>query len=355
VQSFEFSRSIHAFWNNVAQGEARGWHPRWLHNEQSVWTPFGTSSGVHCALMNEDGMVEVDQGSFSIEPMIWTPGRLFTWTDLASRQELLAEWMPVPSVVWETADWRLRMQAESTLSGSSRVHYRFENLTDREFSARLFVLLRPFQVTPPWQSFRNLGGVSRIHDLAWRDGAVLVNESHLIVPSIAAGAAAPKGFGALRFDEGFMTAHLASGVLPANADTHDSFGFATGRSVLSCRPELMGWRKSFLSCQPAAAASSIAEPAFEWSTSSMGPMDRQWLDDGRRTRGAHGDGAHSGDPRGPALQPGPRRYTRSWIRDGAMMSAALLRMGHAQEVREFHPLVCAASARRRLRALLRRH
>jgi hypothetical protein len=38
---------------------------------------------------------------------------------------------------------------------------------------------------------------------------------------------------------------------------------------------------------------------------------------------------------GPALQPGPRRYTRSWIRDGAMMSAALLRMGHAEEVREF--------------------
>src|ERR1700724_2644500 len=38
---------------------------------------------------------------------------------------------------------------------------------------------------------------------------------------------------------------------------------------------------------------------------------------------------------GAALQPGPRRYTRSWIRDGAMMSAALLRMRHAQEVREF--------------------
>ena len=38
---------------------------------------------------------------------------------------------------------------------------------------------------------------------------------------------------------------------------------------------------------------------------------------------------------GPALQPGPRRYTRSWIRDGAMMGAALLRMGHRDEVREF--------------------
>jgi hypothetical protein len=38
---------------------------------------------------------------------------------------------------------------------------------------------------------------------------------------------------------------------------------------------------------------------------------------------------------GPALQPGPRRYLRSWIRDGATMSAALLRLGCADEVRDF--------------------
>ena len=38
---------------------------------------------------------------------------------------------------------------------------------------------------------------------------------------------------------------------------------------------------------------------------------------------------------GPAIQPGPRRYTRSWIRDGATMSAALLRMGCVDEVRDF--------------------
>ena len=30
---------------------------------------------------------------------------------------------------------------------------------------------------------------------------------------------------------------------------------------------------------------------------------------------------------GPALQPGPRRYSRSWIRDGALMGAALARVG----------------------------
>ncbi len=38
---------------------------------------------------------------------------------------------------------------------------------------------------------------------------------------------------------------------------------------------------------------------------------------------------------GPALQPGTRAYARSWIRDGAMMSDALLRLGHAEVVREY--------------------
>jgi F5/8 type C domain len=336
VQSFEFSRSIHAFWNNVANGEARGWHPRWLHNEQSVWTPFGTSSGSHCALMNEDGMVEIDQGSFSIEPMLWTPDRLFTWTDVAPRQELLADWMPVPSVIWETGDWRLRVQAEATLSGESRVRYRFEKLTDREFSARLFVLLRPFQVTPPWQSFRNLGGVSKIQDLSWRDGAVLVNETTLIAPAIEAGAIEPARFGAMSFDDGFMAAHLASGVLPPTSEAHDSFGFATGALGFELPAGAHEAAEIVLYCRPAAAERSAPSPAFEWGARLPWA---QWSGSGWMMDAVHAAltaTAHILVTRsGPALQPGPRRYTRSWIRDGAMMSAALLRMGHAQEVREF--------------------
>ena len=38
---------------------------------------------------------------------------------------------------------------------------------------------------------------------------------------------------------------------------------------------------------------------------------------------------------GPAIQPGTRAYARSWIRDGALTAVALLRLGHADEVREF--------------------
>jgi hypothetical protein len=38
---------------------------------------------------------------------------------------------------------------------------------------------------------------------------------------------------------------------------------------------------------------------------------------------------------GPALQPGARAYERSWIRDGALSSEALLRLGHEAVVRDF--------------------
>jgi hypothetical protein len=348
LQSFEFSRSIHAFWHNVAAGEARGWHPRWLHAEQSVWTPIGRSNGIHCALMNEDGMVEVDQGSFSLEPMVWTPGKLHTWTDLTPRQELKSDWMPVPSVIWETADWRLRVQAEADENGLLRVRYQVTNPSDQTLTARLFVLLRPFQVTPPWQSFRNLGGVSPIRSLSWRDAEVRVNGTALIVPVADAETVQTPRFGALRFDEGFMASHLRSGVLPSAVETEDSFGFATGALMFDLA--LPGHRACdiVLECAGAAAAhptgaarpTGVARPpvapAFDWS--GILPLS-QWAGDGwigdvilaALTATAHVLVTRSG----PALQPGPRRYTRSWIRDGAMMSAALLRMGRTQEVGEF--------------------
>jgi hypothetical protein len=336
LQSFEFSRSIHAFWNNVAAGEMRGWHPRWLHNEQSMWTPFGIPNGVHCGLLNDDGMAEVGEGSFSIEPMLFIGDRLFTWADMDSRQELLDGWMPVPSVIWSTGDWRLRIRAEASVSGVSRVCYRFENLTNRQLFARLCVLIRPFQVTPPWQSFRNLGGVSPIHDLKWCEGAVQVDGTMLVKPVSGAAAKGPVTFGALGFDDGLIAACLASGAFPGADETHDPFGFASGALRFELSPQPHQSVETVVHCLPAAAARPNDEPAFEWGPTL--PVT-QWTGGGwmmDAVRAALTATAHILVTRsGPALQPGPRRYTRSWIRDGVMMSAALLRMGHAREVREF--------------------
>ena len=53
---------------------------------------------------------------------------------------------------------------------------------------------------------------------------------------------------------------------------------------------------------------------------------------------------------GPAIQPGPRRYTRSWIRDGVIMGAALLRIGDLRALPEFIRWLRPVSAEGRLGA-----
>ncbi len=348
LRPFDFSRSIDAFWYDVVAVEPRGWHPRWLHREQSLWTPIGIADGTQCALINGDGMVEPCEGSCSLEPCLWIDGRLWTWADVTARQELEEGWMPVPSVIWETSRWRLRIRVESTVANHIRVRYRFENLAgvvgdggaelvpggpggEGVLAVRLFVIVRPFQVTPPWQHFRNVGGVRPVHELVWRDGSVRVDETLRVTP-----ASAPDDFGALSFDEGPIAEFLSAGTLPPRTHVHDPFGFATGALAFDLATARGACCERVVSCAPVAAGAATLETAFDWR--GRLPV-AQWSANGwggEAIRAALTATAHVLVTRcGPALQPGPRRYTRSWIRDGAMMSAALLRMGQTDAVRDF--------------------
>lgn len=345
VRPFEFSRSLADFFHAVAAEEPRGRYPRWLHREQSYWTPVGVAGGTTAAILNEEGALEPDRASFTLEPFLFADGALGTWADAEIELSLARGCLPIPSATWRWRGWSLATTAFAAAEAAgpaARLRYRLVNEGADERRARLFVALRPFQVSPPWQAFQGIGGTAPIRTLAWRDGAVEVDGIARVWPLTR-----PMGFGAAAFEQGGVLRALARGEVPARSEVADAFAHASGA---------LAW--DFQLAPGAEGEVELAVPFVE--RPALGPVTggpapaatleataRAWGEtlervqltvvrdggcvDALRTAAGHVLAVRDG----PALQPGPRRYTRSWIRDGATMSAALLRMGCTDAVRDF--------------------
>lgn len=357
VQPHAFSRSPNDFFTAIARRSAAGLYPKYLLGRQTYWTPVGTGDDVTQALFNEEGMVEVDKGSFSIEPLLFAEERLITWADVSLTQALEQGYLPIPSSQWHAGDLTLATTAFATgTSGASTlfIRYRLGNHSQQARAVRLFAAIRPLQVTPTWQHWQQFGGVSRINALAFESGSVWVNGDKQITPLTA-----PAGFGAATFDQGAITEHLQTGELPPQERVDDTFGYASG----ALRFDLL------LSAQAAAdvylaipfGSASRGDPAGDGEKSNPAEREacvsgeeqfnvavRQWQDTlglfsirlppaaagviaTMKTAAAHILIHRSG----PALHPGPRRYARAWIRDGVLMGAALARVGLPFAGRDF--------------------
>jgi len=349
VRPFDFSRSLADFFHAVATAEPRGHFPRWLHREQSYWTSVGIPGASSAAIMNEEGMLEPDRGSFSLEPFLFTDGALVTWADVEPTIGLAKSELPIPSSTWRHRGLVLTttaFAAADPAGRAARACYRLVNEGVAPKRVRLFVALRPFQVTPPWQSFESLGGPAPIRSLTWRDGAVVADSGVRVVPLTP-----PSGFGAAAFEQGGVLRHLVRGELPQRTEIQDAFGYASGALAWDLELEPGAIREvqvavpfadlpalgpvADLEVRAASVATlddvtgyweqKLATVGFRLPTSAAACVNTV------RTATAH----ILVNRDGPAIQPGPRRYTRSWIRDGATMSAALLRMGCTDEVRDF--------------------
>jgi hypothetical protein len=347
VEPYEFSRSLHDFFHALAARERRGLHPRWLHREQTYWSPVGVDGGRTAAILNEEGMLEPDRASFSLEPFLFAEGELVTWADADLSLSLAQGCLPIPSSQWRWRDLSLTTTAFASdgPSACARVRYRVENGGPAPRRVRLFAALRPFQVTPPWQAFQGMGGTSRIAELAWSGGAVAVNGRKLVIPLDP-----PSGFGAAAFEQGGVMRHLVEGSLPPRTQVRDDFAHASGALAWDLELASGAAREVEVGVPFGERAPGADEEGLRRSARAtpLEAVSRAWEErlggvrirlggrggecvDALRTATAH----VLVNRDGPALQPGPRRYTRSWIRDGATMAAALLRMGCAAEVRDF--------------------
>jgi hypothetical protein len=360
VEPLEWSQTPEAFFTAIAAASPRGNWPRPYRGEQCPWAVVGADGGREEALLSADGALETGKRAFSIEPFLELDGRFFSWAEVTSETQLAEDRLPMPSVIWRLPDASLTITAfahPDTAIPEVLARYRLRNDGARARVATLYLAARPFQVNPPWQQVGFSGGVVPVTRIA-RDGkAVRVNGEVGLVSLTP-----PSAFGATPFDAGDVVEYLRAGVLPAAASAEDSAGFASAALAYAIDLPPRGEREVRLVVPlrsgPGVPASDERIAAMEdlrGRAAAPGAVDalerraaaawRERLDrvriegpeparDALRTLDAQ-IGWILVNRDGPSIQPGSRSYDRSWMRDGALTSLALLRLGHADEVRDF--------------------
>lgn len=331
-----FSQTPNEFIHSVARDYPRGWYPRYWHREQSYWTPVGSPEGKRRALINEEGMVEVDEGGFSFESFLLTGAGLLTWADVKAQVGLAAEGVPLPTVSWNHDDFALEILpwvdgAPDALT--LHVRYRLQWHKPQAIKS-LAIAIRPFQVNPPWQAFRNLGGVSPLRQITLEKEQVRIDDR------IVRSHPLPSHSGAATFEEGGVLAYLSKGLIPPADSVSDASERASAVLV---------WDTP---ASDTVLEVTLSMPYFSQEQPALNATRETMLDQWKKTLGAvewnvPASAANAFDcwrtcaghilinRDGPAIQPGPRRYTRSWVRDCVIMGAALAKVGLSAPLRVF--------------------
>ena len=331
-----FTHTPNEFIHSVAADFPRGWFPRYWLREQSYWTPVGSPEGKRRALINEEGLVETDEAGFSLEPFILTPEGPVTWADVRSTVSLPQGGAPVPSVMWKTDT--LQLDVHPWVDGKGKdltlhITYRLECLKPAP-ATRLAVAIRPFQVNPPWQAFRNLGGRSPIHHIHCGTRGMTV-EGRKVIATPPAGAQ-----GAATFEESEAPSFLTSGAVPRSPRADDLSGLASaemvwdlpaGKSTLEVTVSVPYFKKNRTPGKNARANAMARWRKKLGTVNWQVPTCAAPAFDCFRTAAGH----VLINRDGPALQPGPRRYTRSWVRDCVIMGAALAKAGLPEALHTF--------------------
>jgi hypothetical protein len=287
-------------------------------------------------MLSEDGALELRKGSYSIEPFIRVRNNWLTWADVSISHSLADGYLPIPSVAWKHRAIELTTTAyASGAAGSATLHavYRLRNPTQSRQHVTLALTVRPFQVNSPAQFLNTEGGVSPIRDLAFQNNRVTVDGRPGVYPRTL-----PRTFRAVT-----LAADTPCDWLPTNvgsARIHDDSGFASGALLYDVDLQPGQTREIVLDLPQHATApdtqSSLESVAGLWReklnrVELTVPAKYQALSNTLRTALAH----VLINRDGPSIQPGSRAYERSWIRDGAMTSEMLLRLGHEKDAKEF--------------------
>ncbi|HDM37475.1 MAG TPA: hypothetical protein ENG55_00270, partial [Candidatus Omnitrophica bacterium] len=331
----------------LAEELPKGYFPRWLYKEQAFWTVVGIPEDFKESLLCEDGSFEPYKGGFSLIPYLYLDGKFINWKDVKLTQSLEKDYLPIPSVRWDYRD--IIMDIKSFAYGkpgesNSYVKYTITNRNDRVIDGKLFLVIRPFQINPPWQPG---GGLSQIKSIrCLEDASITINNRYKIYPLTK-----PDNFGACSYEEEDILYLIEQGKIPSKKVIADKKGYASGviEYDFSLRPKQ---DKDFLFVFPlhnkipplsADMRSTRIKIEFERMYKKIVSFWESKLDtveidipepeivNTLKTNIAY----ILINQDGPAIQPGSRTYESAWIRDGSMTCAALLRMGITEEVKKY--------------------
>jgi hypothetical protein len=349
IKGSEFSENPEKFFAEIAKDKPRGYFPKYNYNEQSYWTITGVSGDEKEALINEEGMVEVDKKCFSLEPFIYNNGKLITWNDVKTTQLLEDDYLPIPSVEWYSEKIDLTTKIFSAgKSGKSILYliYKLKNNSNEVQSGSFYLVIRPFQVNPPWQFLNNPGGTSNVKSIVQMGKEILVNNNKRIIPI-----SEYSNFGAAQFDNGDITEYLEKGQIPSVKNVEDKFGYAS--AAIEFKYDLpRGQEKEFYIAVPFYDNAMIEHfnnnNSSKFIYSKLNEVREYWRSKLNTVQFQLPESAKkilntiksnlayiliNSDKFG--IQPGSRSYEHSWIRDGSLTSSALLKMGIKDEVKDF--------------------
>lgn len=337
LKDLAFGATPNQFIAAVAQTAPRGLYPRGFSGQQTYWTLVGVDGGGdHSALISEDGALEAKQGGFSLEPFVQDGGKLLGWADVQVSQSLRDGYLPVPTVLWRHPSWTLNVTAAAAgTPASSQLLARYEltNLTAASKKLKLVLAVRPFQVNAPRQFLNTPGGFSAINDLRWDGRGLIVNNDAKVYPLQP-----PASVAIAAFDAGLLPQPAHRAAHPRAI--HDDTGMASAALTYEITLPPHGSVVLGAVLPMAGAALSSVPRTAAWITGEQDKVAAEWREKlNQVTLNVPPQGQHMADTlrsslahilmtrEGAALQPGTRSYRRSWIRDGAMMSEALLRLG----------------------------
>ncbi len=337
--------SPNAFFTALAPRAPRGSYPRAYIGEQSYWTVLGVEGARVASLLSEDGVLEPVPGVGALEPLFVVDGRRLAWSDVQIEHSLVDGELPMPRVHWRAGDIELALTAfgnGTPDAAQALASYRVRNRGTRTRHVTLALAWRPFQANPPTQFLANPGGASEVRELSWDGRALRVNGAARLLPLLRPDAVRLEPLAAGPVTDWFAQ---PGGEARSPQRMTDPAGFASAalsyRLVLNPGEErVVGVALPISGAAKAPSASALAQREAQVAQTWRERLGDVQLRGGaevqevaRTLRAALGHILVNRS--GPAIQPGARAYARSWIRDGAMTSSALLRLGRDDVARDF--------------------